>query len=200
MQRPKLTRAAAIVAAIALVVAGTGAKSQRSCCAPIVITGSEYTVLPPSPRHFRIWIEPTSTIRGWRSNFPPAVRQAFDAWNAANLPVEFSYTSDSTEANLFVFWRRRFDERVRGRSTWWTEEDVGYVRGEIEIAVSPEDGWFADAPIVRAMTLHEIGHLLGLPHSDDQGSIMSRIVRVTYLPQGDLRRAHELYASFGSPR
>lgn len=182
----------------ALVVALNGGtawgQAPEPCCAQVIISGSEAAALEPASRAFRVWIDPESRIFGWRASFPAAAREAFDDWSRVNLPVEFSFVSDSSDANLLVLWRRRFDENTRGRSTWWTVRDLGYVRGEIEISVAPTSEWRATDALVRAMALHEIGHLLGLRHDTNPGSVMARSISVRRLSQRDVQRARSLYA------
>jgi predicted Zn-dependent protease len=49
--------------------------------------------------------------------------------------------------------------------------------------------------LLRGIILHEIGHLLGLAHTTDPGSVMSRTVSVTNLPERDINKAKALYAT-----
>jgi hypothetical protein len=178
-----------------LAAAPAQTQAQTAACCEILVSGSEGAVLVPARRQFWVWIEPTSQFFGWRRSFPTAAREAFDEWSRAMLPVDFAFVDDSAHANLFVFWRRQFEENVRGRSTWWTDDRFGYRRGEIEIAVTSTDNWFMHHALARAIIMHEIGHLLGLTHTNDSRSIMARTVSVTNLPERDISKAKALYAA-----
>jgi hypothetical protein len=185
---------------LALAAVPTAAPAQASsqaagCCATLQVSGSEGAVLTPARRTFWVWIEPSSPFFGWSRSYPAAAREAFEEWSRAALPVDFAFVDDSTNANLLVFWRRQFDHGVRGRSTWWTDERLGYVRGEIEIAVAWDERYFMHHGLVRGIAIHEIGHLLGLAHSNDARSVMSRTVSVTNLPERDISWAKALYAT-----
>jgi predicted Zn-dependent protease len=46
---------------------------------------------------------------------------------------------------------------------------------------------------MKAMTLHEVGHLLGLDHTEDLSSIMAPRVRVRELSMADRATARLLY-------
>jgi hypothetical protein len=166
-----------------------------TCCAPVIIRGSETDALPPERRDYRVWIEPRAHFFGWRRSYPAAVREAFARWEQVGLPVTFAFVADSNEANLLVYWRQRMGGQLRGRSTWWTTQDVGFTRGEIEIAVGGADGHGLDHGLVRGVALHEIGHLLGLGHVNDPWSVMSRTVRASELSNRDIRAVRSLYQS-----
>jgi predicted Zn-dependent protease len=182
----------------ALAGSETQAQSQSGCCAAVMIRGSESEPLPPARRDFLVWVEPTARIFGWRQSYPAAVREAFAQWEEVGLPVSFTFVTDSNEANLLVHWRTRMQHQLRGRSTWWTVAEIGYVRGEIEIAVGGADGQGLDHGLVRGIALHEIGHLLGLGHVTDTWSVMSRTVRATQLSRRDIAAAQALYLPISS--
>lgn len=183
--------AAALVAL--LCAAPARAQLQEGCCAPVMVYGSESKALPPARHDFRVWIEPRSGVVGWRSSYPAAAREAIAAWEAVELPVSFAFVEDSSEANLLVYWRRRINNQLRGRSTWWTMAGIGYIRGEIEVVVAPMEGQSSDHSLIRGIAMHEIGHLLGLPHASEPWSVMARTVRVSDLSRQDIQRVRALY-------
>lgn len=191
-----------LAAALSVVLGGAPARAQlrEGCCAPVMVHGSESTALPPARHDFRIWIEPGSRVFGWRQSYPTAAREAFAAWDAVELPVSFTFVEDSSEANLLIYWRRRINHELRGRSTWWTTAGIGYVRGEIEIVVASMDGQSSDHALVRGIAMHEIGHLLGLHHTAEPWSVMARTVHVSDLSRRDVERVRALYLPLSASR
>ena len=64
-----------------------------------------------------------------------------------------------------------------------------YVLGE----GAHRSGEALDTAAVRAISLHEVGHLIGLDHTSDSTSIMTPRVRVSHLAPVDRATAQLLY-------
>jgi predicted Zn-dependent protease len=58
---------------------------------------------------------------------------------------------------------------------------------------APPQGYVLDADAMRAVALHEIGHVLGLDHTADNRNIMSPTVRVRALSSADKATVRLLY-------
>jgi predicted Zn-dependent protease len=61
------------------------------------------------------------------------------------------------------------------------------------LAVHQRGGAALDDESMKAMALHEVGHLLGLDHTEDQTSIMAPRVRVRALSDADRATVRLLY-------
>jgi predicted Zn-dependent protease len=141
-----------------------------------------------------VWIQPSSPVRDFSSIYVARVREAFREWDALNLPIHFTFVWDSASADVHVTWTDHFDEPISGRTRWTRDDDWAITDASITLAVHHHFGEQLDEDAMRAMALHEIGHLLGLDHTTDSLAIMAPRVRVRSLSDADRATVRLLYA------
>ena len=140
-----------------------------------------------------VWVQPTSDIPGWSDSYADEVRAAFRQWDALRLPVRFAFTDDSASADVHVTFVDHFDEEISGRTKWARDDDWWITDADIVLAIYHREGPILDDEAMHAMSLHEIGHLLGLDHTADSTSIMASKVRVRALSRADRATVRLLY-------
>ena len=145
-------------------------------------------------RPLRVWIEPATGIRDWRPEFLTEVRDAFLAWSATGIPVRFIFVGDSGKADIHVRFINEFSEPISGKTRWARDDNWWIVDGDITLAVHHDAGEALDRSAVRAIALHEVGHLLGLDHTSDIANIMTPRVRVRELSTADRSTMELLYS------
>jgi len=140
----------------------------------------------------RIWVQEPRDAR-FDPQWVGIVRESFAVWEHVGLPFLFTYTLDSARADVVVTWVDRFDARMTGRTLWMHDRHGWITGGAIELALEMPDARPVTSDGVRAVTVHEVGHLLGLDHTRDGTSIMSAQVFVTEISEADRRTARLIY-------
>jgi hypothetical protein len=144
-------------------------------------------------RPLRVWIQPDTPTSDFSGGFPDIVRAAFEEWTATGIPLVFTFVYDSSKADVHVTWIDRFDEQISGKTLWAHDDDWWIVEANIVLAVHHRGGEPLDSSAVRAIALHEVGHLIGLDHTQDTANIMTPKVRVKELSDADGATARLLY-------
>lgn len=142
----------------------------------------------------RVWVQPSSLLMQHDVAYLEQVRGAFREWDALQLPVRFAFVGDSAHADVHVTFIDHFDEPISGRTKWVRDDDWWITDADIVLATHHRSGEALDQDAMRAMTLHEIGHLLGLDHTADSSNIMAPRVRVRALSVADRATVRLLYA------
>jgi hypothetical protein len=140
-----------------------------------------------------VWIQPSSALPDFSSSYVARVREAFEEWDDVELPLHFAFVTDSAQAEVHVNWIDHFNEPISGRTRWARDDSWVITDANITLALHHNQGDPLDDDSVRAMAMHEIGHLIGLDHTTDSTSIMAPKVRVRQLSQADRATARLLY-------
>ena len=142
----------------------------------------------------RVWVGNGEGLRDWDSTHVRRVRDAFEEWSAVGVPVRFTFVTDSADADIHVTWTEQFSDAISGKTLWARDRHWWIVNGTITIALHHNRGEVLDGSAVKAIALHEVGHLLGLDHTVDTTNIMTPKVRVRALSEADRATLRLLYS------
>lgn len=145
-------------------------------------------------RPLRVWIAEDATLDGWNPDFVPAIRDAFDTWVQTGIPVHFTFIVDSATADVHVRFTDRFASGISGKTVWSRDNAWWLVSSDIQLALAHPSGGIVSPPQIRAIALHEVGHLLGLDHAAAPDHIMSSRIRVRDLTDGDRATIRLVYS------
>ena len=144
-------------------------------------------------RPLRVWVQPASHLDGWDPAYIGIVQGAFTEWASVGIPVPFVFSTDSVRSDIHVTWRERFNEPISGKTRWARDDSWWIIEGNITLALHHHQGDPLGASAVKAIALHEVGHLLGLDHTADIANIMTPRVRVRELSAADRATLRLIY-------
>lgn len=177
-------------------------------------------VVPPSraylwPRSrvgdwsLRRWqTRPDGNVRMLRIYFAPGVapKARFEAsehgmvsalrrWiSAADLPLRLELTPVPARADVTVRWIDHFDDDRAGSTHWRTDEDGWIRRVVVTLAMRHANGSPISSELLRYVYLHEAGHVLGLPHSENPRDVMHPASRNLDFSNRDIHSVRRLYS------
>ena len=146
-----------------------------------------------------VWVQSARELDDWNDDYVQSVGDAFRTWDAVELPIYFKIVADSAAAEVHVTWVDRFDAPISGRTRWSRDDNWWILNASIVLAVHHQQGEVLDKLAMKAMALHEVGHLLGLDHTTDPGMIMAPRVRVRDLTDKDKATIRLLYTVPAGP-
>lgn len=132
-------------------------------------------------------------LPGWTDQDQEIARAALREWEHLELGVRFTEVLDTAGAQIVVRWLPRFTfDRTGQADLKWDGE--GQIRhAQIELALADQDGRPLPADAKRAVALHEVGHALGLPHSDRASDLMYPTTRWPVISARDSATIRLLY-------
>ncbi len=184
------------------------AVAQAEYSGPAVVPAAEAYLgqgKPERERYPRWRADPTAGRTLWvYFDAPPvesfsfwlATDMALAAWNdVESLPITFRRTAHREAADVRFRWVRRFEERQAGTTDWETDGAGWLSSVVVTLAVEHEDGLPMGDDFLRLVALHELGHAIGLPHSEDPADVMHPGHRNSQLSDRDVRSATRLYST-----
>ena len=122
------------------------------------------------------------------------VREAAARWEREGLGFYFGFGADTSEADIVIRWQSRLESEDRAGQTDLVWDRLGHIRrAGITLALRNTAGALLPDDALLAVAVHEIGHAIGMPHSDDSEDVMFPRARHNVISPRDRLTAYLLY-------
>ncbi len=128
---------------------------------------------------------------GWHPAYADEVREAIGRW--APAPRRLAEVPDTGAADVVVSWVPQFAFRRAGQTDLFWDSRGAIYRARVILALRSEHGQPLPREARVAVAMHEIGHVMGLPHSADSVDAMYEATRVDAPSARDRRTLRLLY-------
>ena len=148
--------------------------------------------LPPSGSrvlHVYFGLPPAQRADYWNE-----ARRALNVWESIpGFPLKFLTVRRADEADIEFRWISRFSTAQAGSTHRQLDDSGSIERVSVTLADAHSDGIRMSNEFIRLVALHEVGHVVGLPHSENPADTMYPGNRNLELSQRDIRSVRTLY-------
>lgn len=109
----------------------------------------------------------------WQKNFGDVLERAIKYWEERIPGTKFVQVSHADQADFVLEWASQYDSGKLGYYTTNTVNEYGKPKVTITLGYFKQKKWnLVSADYALEITKHELGHAIGLPHSNDPSDIM----------------------------
>ncbi len=170
-------------------------------CAEVEASGSLRLLRwPQETTLIEVWIpEPSGVDRSLARELQNAAVRGIRAWHGHPIPLSIRTRIAGGEPDITIQWQRTVDDGRLGRAeVQWSRAGADVRVKVVGFAIATHAPGRNGIPLtpdqVALVAAHEMGHALGLPHSDDARDVMFPTNTATRLTSRDYRTLDALYS------
>lgn len=162
----------------------------KTAAAPVSPVGESYfaeisangvTKWPVSRMPIKVLVKSGSGVRGFHPSFESTLKQSFADWSdASNGQIKFAFVAAEPQADIVCSWTddpSRMSAKNEDGQAVLIPDAQGILRADILLLTQSPPGKDISDKYARRVSLHEVGHALGISgHSDQPTDIMYRTV------------------------
>lgn len=180
-------------AARAQSVVGPTAAYVEAPTGPVPAAAARWRIDERVPRTIRVAFGPAPEGED-AADFWSEARRAIDDWSALpDLPLRLELVRTTDDPDVEFRWIDRFPVAQAGATHRRLGADGFIERATVVLARFHADGTPMGREFRRLVALHEVGHVLGLPHSEHPADVMHPGNRNLEISPRDLRSLRVLY-------
>lgn len=157
-------------------------------------------------KYIMVYIADGSYLPGWNPENPERVKMAFYEWEQVMAPrFHFIFMPDERGSDVKVQWAAKIGTEQVDEAAGINEFQTWgkfICKDDIKLALLNRNGRLVTPNVIQSVSLHEIGHMLGLKvHSDSRQDVMYPSTTVSdwsdvqHLSQRDINTMRLVYAS-----
>lgn len=144
-----------------------------------------------------VWQNPSSiTVYIEPDNDKYVMEKAFNTWTSAtNGKIKFKYVQNPDNAQIQVYFVKNIGKSLNNNAIGVTHPEIqnGKPVSRIEISKKAPNGLAFSNDAISKVMVHEIGHAIGLGHTNDRKSVMYPTKGSRVITKGDLDALYRLY-------